>query len=534
MDFFTKQDFEFYSNAIRDKITSKSSNWVNVRNQLTKEGVFAKTGHWARYFKNKDYKVVFRNDCQYSGKLRHYSWAKIYLRGYENTDVFFTIGVGSIFQENTRVFELVYKFDCQRKRGDITPYQIKLFDKYVMDNIPKRGHIKLIKQDELVKKNWETLFTETQKFIYDFEDHYQNVVELIWPNGVSIIPKVARLCWNDLGWEKPSGLDGKSQNTDHTFESKGYGHEEWLFDLDRVIDGCHYGFIQAFNKGDHYGKNYDLHLYTLKRVGNKSECYWIGRIKYAQVLTKEEQKEVYNIYKNKGWYPEMMKELNDVGVVNRDLEIVSEEELFNVKFKIDGDIFTKFEESIFIENPKEEISKGYGRYGLKDLLKSTLSIEKASGQYKFKPGHNPTKTGTTKSVYSKKTVNRTLKHKEIQEYMYNQLVQEYGEQNVGTEVATGRGTSIDVVVVQPSKSERFYEVKTYNQPLVCVREAFGQILEYAMFSESNHAEKLIVVGVNKPNKSENDYLEHLRRTTGLNIYYQVFDLNHKILLNELF
>ena len=534
MNFFTKQDFEFYSKVIDDYVNSKSPNWIEVRNQLTKKGVFGKTGHWAYFFKNRDYPVEFRNDCQFSGKLRHYTWAKIYLAGHEQTNIFFTVGVGSKSQKNTKVFNLVYKLDCQRKRGDISPYQIKIFDKYIKDNVPNNSHVRFIEPQELINYNWEELVKETQNFINDFEEHYKNAVKLVWTNGVGVLPKVARLCWNDLGWEKPSGPEGKSDNEDFTFESKGYGHEEWLFDLDRIIDGYHYGFIQAFNKGEHYGKTYDLHLYSLKRVDNKSRCYWVGRIKKAEVLTKKEQKEVFERYKDEGWYLEMMKELNDVNVLERDLEIVSEEELFNVKFKVDEDVFTRFEEPVFIEYPKEEISKGYSRYGLKDLLKRTLSIDKASGNYNFKPGHNPTKTGTSKSVYSKKTVNRTLKHKEIQEHMYIQLSQEYDEQSVGTEVSTGRGTSIDVVLVQPDKSEWFYEVKTYNQPLACIREAFGQIIEYAMFSKNKHADKLIVVGVNNPSKSEMDYLNHLRQTTGLNIYYQVFELNEKILLNKMY
>lgn len=206
-----------------------------------------------------------------------------------------------------------------------------------------------------------------------------------------------------------------------------------------------------------------------------------------------------------------MKELKEVDVDHRDLDIVSEEELFNVKFKIDSNSFTRFEEPKFIENPKEEISKGYNRYNLKDLIITTETVVNTTGKYKFKPGHNPTKTGTSKSIYSKKTVNRTLKHKKIQEYMYNQLSLKYGKANVGTEVLTGRGTSIDVVVVQPDKSEWFYEVKTYNQPLICIREAFGQILEYAMFSKNEHAKKLIIVGVNEPSNSEIEYLKHLRR-----------------------
>jgi len=530
MEFFKKKDISYYKQVLDEKITSKSPNWFEVRTALTTNGVFGKTKFWTDSFNDLGYTAKSRNDCQYSGKLRTYTWGRICLNGFEDSKVYYTVGVGSRLSESSDDLDLLVKIDCHRK--DLAPFQIQSFDKY-RDSV-LRDWIIEIKQEELPKYTWDSLIQKTQGFIERNKEHYKELVKIIWPNGLEIKPKVARLCWNDLGWEKPSGLEGKSKNTNHTFESKGYGHEEWLFDLNRGIEGYHYGFIQAFNKGNHFGKTYDLHLYTLKREGNKSNCYWVGRIKDAQVLTQEEQKEVFELYQNKGWYPEMMKELKEVGVKHRDLEIVSKEELFNVKFKIDSDSFTKFDEPKFIENPKRDISKGYSRYNLKDLITTTATVSNTSGNYKFTPGHNPTKIGISKSIYSKKTVNRTLKHKEIQEYMYHQLAQKYDEKSVGTEVPTGRGTSIDVVVVQSDMTEWFYEVKTYNQPLVCIREAFGQILEYAMFSKNRHAKKLIVVGVNKPSRSEVEYLKHLRSITNLNIYYQVFSLEDMLLSEKLY
>lgn len=533
MDFFTKQDFEYYESVIGSTYKSGTSYAKVLKLKLTQNGVFDKTKYWAQLLELEGYPIKSINAWQDYLKVRRYTWARIYLEGYKYTNVYFTIGVGSILTGPNEELCLVIKLDCQRKKGDLSAFQIQAFDNY-RDTYLSNDWIIHIEKSELKNTNWESLKNKTLVFIKRNEGHYKNLVNALWPNGLGIVSKVARLCWNDLGWEKPSGLEGKSENTDHTFESKGYGHEEWLFNFDHGIDGYQYGFVQAFNRGDHFGKTYDLHLYTLKREGNKSNCYWVGRIKYAQVLTKEEQKAVYQLYKNQGWYLEMMNELKEVDVEHRDLEIVSEEELFNVKFKIDSDSFTRFEEPKFIENPKEEISKGYSRYNLKDLITTTATVVNTSNKYKFKPGHNPTNTGNSKSIYSKKIINRTLKHKEIQEFMYKQLTLLYGMDNVGTEVSTGRGTSIDVVIVLPDKSEWFYEVKTYNEPLVCIREAFGQILEYSMFSNNEYANKLVVVGINKPGKSEIEYLTHLRNTINLNIFYQVFSLKEKLLVDQLY
>lgn len=70
--------------------------------------------------------------------------------------------------------------------------------------------------------------------------------------------------------------------------------------------------------------------------------------------------------------------------------------------------------------------------------------------------------------------------------------------------------------------------------MICIREAFGQILEYSMYSKNNFASKLIIVGINMPSKTERDYLSHIRETTNLNVWYQVFDLESKIIISKIF
>ncbi|SFS44082.1 hypothetical protein SAMN04487906_0492 [Zhouia amylolytica] len=529
MEFFTKKDLDYYSSVIGPKYDKRSIEWDTIKNKLINNGVFDKTEHWAKLLQRLGYTFNFRYDWQISGKIRHYTWAKVYLKGQEDSRILFTVGVGSRVATGLKVHDLHFKLDCRRDK--LSKYQVELFDNYIKSN--NVNYLGIIRNENLKDYSWESLINETRDLFQSLEFHYLKLIDIIWPEGSHISPKVARICWNDLGWEKPSGKKGKSTNSD-TFESKGYGHEEWLFDLDRVIDGYHYGFVQAFNKGQHYGKKFDLHLYTLKYVNASAQYFWAGRIKETAVLTKEEQESILKIYKGNGWYSEMMQELNDAGVKERDLEMVSEAELFNVKFKIDSDNFIKFDELKEITNPSEEIGLGYTRYGIKGLNKTTQTIINTSKNYKFRPGHNPTKTGTSKTKFVKRTINRTLNHKKIQESMFNQLVLVHGKDNVGTEVPTGFGTNIDVVVLQPDKSEWFYEVKTYNQPIICIREALGQVLEYAMFSKNNRADKLIVVGINKPNKLEHEYLDHLREVTKLKLFYQVFDFFKNQLINKLY
>jgi hypothetical protein len=57
------------------------------------------------------------------------------------------------------------------------------------------------------------------------------------PSNVQTI--LWRVCWNDCGWQKPSGgFKEPGYPADH-----GFGHEEWNFRLEDAIGGRVYGYI---------------------------------------------------------------------------------------------------------------------------------------------------------------------------------------------------------------------------------------------------------------------------------------------------
>lgn len=535
MEFFTKGNLKAFSGLIDIKFIRGTQQADFIKKTLTNNGVFDKTAYWAKLIGQEGHSVEGKMMWQFSGRVRKYSWAKVFLYGFENTEVYFTIGVGSRLVEDSSKCSLVYKIDCQRKRGDLSPYQLIAFDEYLNEN--ELDWVRRIEAEELQNYSWERLLEETITFMNSHKEHYKKLVDIVWPNGVGVLPKVARLCWNEYNWQRPSGEFGKSVSAGYAFEKdKGYGYEEWLFDMDRVINGVHYGFIQALNKGNHDGKIFDIHLYAIKRTEQKvpeSKYYWIGRIKKARVLTTEESSKILKEYKQREWYSHMITELQEVGVKGFDFTPVKEDKIFNVAFEASSSGYVLFNEPIEVKNPKMEISAGY-HYVLSDLLKKTSSITNSKGEYKFKSGHNKTKTGSLNSGYSITVVNKVLFHKEIQEHIFNQLSQEHGESKVGTEVPTGNGTSIDVVLEMDGDRDVFYEVKTAGSALKCIREAMGQILEYSLYPENFLCSKMIVVGPYEPDTSVKKYLIFLRNKTSLPLYYQAFSSSENILREELY
>jgi hypothetical protein len=68
---------------------------------------------------------------------------------------------------------------------------------------------------------------------------------------------ISRICYNKAGWARPSGSEGKSRS-DNAFEGEfGYGHEEWLFNRDYLleVDGVRwkYAYLQGGPSRDDVG-----------------------------------------------------------------------------------------------------------------------------------------------------------------------------------------------------------------------------------------------------------------------------------------
>jgi len=147
-----------------------------------------------------------------------------------------------------------------------------------------------------------------------------------------------------------------------------------------------------------------------------------------------------------------------------------------------------------------------------------------SGKFVFKAGHNSKKTGSVSVEPSKKAKQAVLLHNAIQNGLYEQLVQKHGKACVGTENATGHGTSIDVVV-KTDEFCRFYEIKTSRSVKACIRQAIPQLLEYAYWDAAKgNADELIIVGPKPATKQAEEYLAFLRNEFGLNIRYEHFDV----------
>lgn len=112
-----------------------------------------------------------------------------------------------------------------------------------------------------------------------------------------------------------------------------------------------------------------------------------------------------------------------------------------------------------------------------------------------------------------------LRHNILQKALAKRLAETYGKDNVSTELPSGVGTLIDVVVKQNTEYW-FYEIKTGHSSRACLRQAIGQLLEYTFWPGAQEATRLIVVGESPLDDEGSEYLRTLRERFSLPIEYE--------------
>jgi len=333
--------------------------------------------------------------------------------------------------------------------------------------------------------------------------------------------KVARICWNKNFWQRPSGKEGKSRNKKAYESLTGYGHEEWLLDTEKTIKGYHYAYLQAIgaHRDKYIGKTFNISLYSINN--DTKERWWIGKINNVVVVSPDESKKIYKIYKQKKWLKEMESQLQEVGADVDDFRKIPQDIFVTIKFR-PSDLFLLDEPRRF-SSDDPAVTSDY--YNLKNFISEPQMIQ---GGFKFKAGHNRGNESSIRS-YTASDKHYDLFHNRMQNDIYEQLCKEYGKNNVGTEQDTGFGSRVDIVVKQDDETIIFYELKTSNSIRQCIREGLTQLMEYSYFPDKNNASKLIIVSHNKIDKYNEKYIKKLRKTFKIPIYYQRFDTETNLL-----
>jgi hypothetical protein len=147
-------------------------------------------------------------------------------------------------------------------------------------------------------------------------------------------------------------------------------------------------------------------------------------------------------------------------------------------------------------------------------------LDRKNGRPVFTPGHRKRARATSGGVLRVETQTIILRHNLLVENLHDALTDEHGENAVGTEQPSGLGGFVDAVVKLSEKRYWIYEVKVAVTASDAIRQALGQLLEYAFREGAWNPQKMFVVGEPALDDGSRRFLSRLRRDFRLPVEYR--------------
>lgn len=112
------------------------------------------------------------------------------------------------------------------------------------------------------------------------------------------------------------------------------------------------------------------------------------------------------------------------------------------------------------------------------------------------------------------------RHEALKRALYRALVETHGESNVSVEQQMACRRPADIVVRDGESQLVVFEIKTAMQPRECLRQAIGQLLEYAFWPGSPPCREVVVVGPVAADGQTHAFVEELRERFAIPLRYQ--------------
>jgi hypothetical protein len=317
----------------------------------------------------------------------------------------------------------------------------------------------------------------------------------------------ARLCWNTRNWICPSGDASKIENADTYAARMGFGHEEWLFNFNWLVDGWKYSFLQPINKSLSRlkGKTIDVRLFT---VGGTKEWFYVGEIDECQVLTEEQARYALNQFSTRGWLRDMEEHVRAVDGDTRGLEGNDPCNVFNIRFRRRN--AELYDPPVPVED--SDAIRKITRYRLIPATSAPTADEEWPSRVAA------TRRRPTGKVHRESIAARDVEliHNAMQERLAAALEAKYGKGAVVKEEGF-----VDIKL-RDGKRLVFVEIKADSRPRRALREALGQLLEYefAAAADGQTPTELVVAAPGElSSQLDLDYLHHLQTRWSLPIRY---------------
>jgi hypothetical protein len=143
--------------------------------------------------------------------------------------------------------------------------------------------------------------------------------------------KYCRICWNSEGWRYPTGEAAKIESGGSYVADYGFGHEEWLFNYEWILNGYRYGFLQPIGRFriKYLKDTFSVLLYTFTP---EKQTLIVGRIDNLYVPDKKESYAAFRQFRDRGWLSQMIDDVQNIGGYSKVLENPGPYDIINVRF----------------------------------------------------------------------------------------------------------------------------------------------------------------------------------------------------------
>jgi hypothetical protein len=327
---------------------------------------------------------------------------------------------------------------------------------------------------------------------------------------------LARISYNSANWQRPT-KDAQSQEEEGTYNQEhGFGHEDWLFRNDWLIDGWRYGFVEGVNRSHsrlvEADEPFDLTLFT---IDDQNRRRYVGKIKSVECLGDEQASWAFDEFKKRGWYRTMIEEIQAVGGDAAALgDTQWAKHVLNVRFRMEN--VRLFDPPVYAA--KDDPVLSLNRY----ILSNADEVERKEND--SWTGRHGRATALPARPYMRRAtqaIECTPEHAKMQAKLLAELKAEFPTAKILCE-----RDFIDISV-QTDSEFILFEIKSDLEPKAVIRQALGQILEYAYHPTRDHnlPVRLVIVGRCDLAETDRAYLQRLKNEFRLPLSYRVASIS---------
>jgi hypothetical protein len=282
------------------------------------------------------------------------------------------------------------------------------------------------------------------------------------------------------------------------------------------LDGWRYGFLQGAHKQRESlkGKTVNVRLYTIKP---SKERLYVGVLKSAEVLDDETASQAVESLRRGGYLAKMKQEISQVGGDPTALALGPARTTVNIRIRPDS---LRIYGTPVAAKPIDKILR-FNRYS---MILAGSHVLKEWAERTRRAWTTPPSTDPITYRLAARLVKVNRIERKMQKEIKHVLEKKYGKGKVEAE------RNFRDLMLTTANRRVLIEIKASQSARQAIRNAFGQLLDYAYFANRNkEGTELVVIGAGPPTPETGHYLQRLKDQFCLEIKYRQYPIgSHRL------